>query len=167
MGLRLDRREDALSSEAFTPGDPDKSALIERICSDNVEKMMPPPKTNKKLTAAQKETLRRWIAGGAEYQPHWSLIAPKRPVPPAVKNASWIRNPIDAFILADLEKHGLKPAAEADRRTLARRLSLDLTGLPPTPAEVEAFLSDNRPDAYEQLVERLLNAQRYGEHHAE
>ena len=103
---------------------------------------MPPPKSHKKLTAAQKELLKRWIAAGAEYQPHWSFIAPTRPALPAVKNEAWVRNPIDRFILAELEKRGLAPAPEADRRTLARRLSLDLTGLPPEPAEVEAFVND-------------------------
>ena len=118
--------------------------------------MMPPPKTRKKLTAAQKETLKRWVADGAEYQPHWSLIAPKRPQLPAVKNEAWVRNPIDRFILAELEKQGLQPAPEADRRTLARRLSLDLTGLPPAPEEVEAFVNDQPPDAYEKYVDRLL-----------
>ena len=103
---------------------------------------MPPPATKKKLTAAQKETLKRWIAEGAEYQPHWSLIAPTRPALPPVKNSAWVKNPIDAFILAKLEAAGLTPAPEADRRTLARRLSLDLTGLPPEPALVEAFVND-------------------------
>src|SRR5206468_9368643 len=101
---------------------------------------------NKKLTAVQKETLRRWIASGAEYQPHWSLITPKRPELPAVKNSAWVRNPIDRFVLAELEKRGLTPAPEADRRTLARRLSLDLIGLPPSPAEVEAFVNDKATD---------------------
>ena len=114
---------------------------------------MPPPKTKKTLTAEQKEILKRWIAEGAEYQPHWSLIAPKRPEPPAVKDESWVRTPIDRFILARLEALGLKPAPEADRRTLARRLSLDLTGLPPSPEAVEEFVNDKSPSAYERLVE--------------
>ncbi len=134
--LRLDRRDAAVKAEAIVPGKPDESELIDRIISDTIrDELMPPPKTHKKLTAAQKEMLKRWIAAGAEYQPHWSFIAPKRPQLPAVKNEAWVRNPIDRFILAELEKRGLAPAPEADRRTLARRLSLDLTGLPPTPAE--------------------------------
>ena len=127
---------------------------------------MPPPKSNKTLTAAQKELLKRWIAAGAEYQPHWSFIAPKRPEPPAVKDEAWVRNPIDRFVLAKLEQNGLKPAPEADRRTLARRLSLDLTGLPPDPAVVDAFVNDPSPDAYEKLVDRLLASPRWGEHRA-
>jgi mono/diheme cytochrome c family protein len=163
-GLRLDRRDDAVKAEAVVPGKPDQSALVERIFSDDPGQRMPPPKTHKKLTAAQKDALRRWIAAGAEYQPHWSLIAPKRPQPPAVKNAARVRNPIDAFVLAELEKRGLQPAPEADRRALARRLSLDLIGLPPAPAEVEAFVNDKAPDACERLVDRLLESPHWGEH---
>jgi hypothetical protein len=163
-GLRLDLREEAVTAEAIVPGSPEKSALVERIFADEPAKVMPPRKSHKKLTAAQKETLRRWIALGAEYQPHWSLIPPKRPPIPAVKNKGWVRNQIDNFILAELEKRGLQPAPEADRRTLARRLSLDLTGLPPTPEEVEAFVKDVAPDAYEQLVDRLLKSPHWGEH---
>jgi hypothetical protein len=162
--LRLDRRDSAIESEAFVPGQPDKSELIDRICSNDEDQVMPPPKTKKKLTAAQKETLRRWIAQGADYQLHWSLIAPKRPAVPAVKTPGWVRNPIDAFVLAELEKHGLKPAPEADRRTLARRVSLDLTGLPPVPAEVDAFVNDTAPDAYERYVDLLLKSPHWGEH---
>ena len=138
--LRLDRREVAVELEAIVPNDPEASELVARIESDDPVQRMPPKSVNKTLTAAQKELLKRWIAAGAEYQPHWSLIAPKRPEPPRVKNEAWIRNPIDRFVLAELEKHGLAPAPEADRRTLARRLSLDLTGLPPEPAVVEAFV---------------------------
>ncbi len=164
--LRLDRRDDAIKSEAIVPGDVEKSSLIERILSDNKSHLMPPPKTKKKLTDAQKEILKRWIAEGAEYEPHWSFIPPKRPILPAVKNAAWVRNPIDQFILADLEKRGLQPAPEADRRTLARRLSLDLTGLPPEPADVEAFVNDKRPDAYERYVDKMLASSHWGEHRA-
>lgn len=104
------------------------------------------------------------MESGAEYQPHWSLIAPTRPEPPAVKNESWVRNPIDRFVLAKLEAAGLAPAPEADRRTLARRLSLDLTGLPPSPAMVEAFVRDQAPDAYERLVDQLMTSAHWGEH---
>src|SRR5205807_9329754 len=125
----------------------------QRISSTDPQEVMPPPKTLRKLTAAQKELLKQWIASGAEYQAHWSFIPPKRPAVPAVKNAKWVRNPVDAFILAKLEAAGLAPAPEADRRTLARRLSLDLIGLPPAPAEVEAFVNDPAPDAYERYVD--------------
>src|SRR5262249_27152858 len=121
-GLRLDRRDDAVKMEAIAPGSPDKSGLIERIISDDTSHRMPPPKTKKGLPAAQKETLRGGITKGAEYQAHWSFIAPKRPPLPVVKDMKWVRNGIDAFILAELEKKGLQPAPEADRRTLARRL---------------------------------------------
>jgi hypothetical protein len=162
--LRLDRREDALKRHAFVPGEPDESMLVKRILSDDPKQHMPPPQTKKVLTAAQKDTLKRWIAAGAEYQPHWSLIAPMRPMPPKVKNSGWVRNPIDAFILAKLEQNGLEPAPKADRRTLARRLSLDLTGLPPEPAEVEAFVKDKSEDAYERYVDRLLKSPHWGEH---
>src|SRR5262249_34827180 len=147
--LRLDVRDEAIKAGAIVPGDPDKSEMIERIFSEERGHLMPPPKTRKQLTAAQKETLKRWVAAGAEYQPHWSLIAPVRPPLPAVKDAAWVRNAIDRFILAELEKRGLRPAPEADRRTLARRVSLDLTGLPPSPADVEAFVNDPAADAYE------------------
>ena len=163
-GLRLDRRADALKSEAFVPGSADKSTLVERIFSTDPKQVMPPPKAHKTLTAAQKEALRRWVAAGAEYQAHWSLLPPKLPALPAVKDAGWVRNPIDNFILAALEKQGLRPAPEADRRTLARRLSLDLTGLPPAPADVERFLKDTAPDAYERYVESLLQSPHWGEH---
>src|SRR5437764_6676289 len=114
-GLRLDRREEAIKAEAIMPNKPEQSALIERIFSDDASHRMPPRKTKKSLTSAQKDTLRRWIAEGAEYQPHWSLIPPKRSPLPAVKNTGWVRNPIDYFVLAELEKRGLQPAAEADR----------------------------------------------------
>ncbi len=164
--LRLDRREVAVELEAIVPNDPGASELVARIESDDPVLRMPPKSVNKTLTTAQKELLKRWIANGAEYQPHWSLIAPRRPEPPRVKNQAWVRNPIDRFVLAELEKHGLAPAPEADRRTLARRLSLDLTGLPPEPAVVQAFVDDPAPDAYEQLVDRLMATPQWGEHRA-
>ena len=163
-GLRLDQREVAVKAKAIVPGNAEQSAAIKRIFSSDHAEMMPPPKSRKKLTAEQKETLKRWIADGAEYQTHWSFIPPKRAELPAVKNSGWVRNPIDRFILADLEKHGLQPAPEADRRTLARRLSLDLIGLPPTPAEVEEFVNDKSPDYYEKYVEKLMSSPQWGEH---
>jgi len=159
--LRLDRFEDAIlprkdSQPAIVPGKPQESALVSRITATDPDDIMPPTKTHKVLTAEQKELLKQWIAGGAKYQPHWSLIAPTRPKLPEVQNRRWVRNPIDVFILARLEKEGLAPAPEADRRTLARRVSLDLTGLPPTSEEVHAFLEDQSPDAYEKMVDRFL-----------
>ena len=162
--LRLDRREAAVEAEVLVPNDPEASELVARIESDDKSMLMPPRASNKKLTPAQKDLLKRWIAAGAEYQPHWSFIAPERPEPPSVKREAWVRNPIDRFILAELENHGLSPAPEADRRTLARRLSLDLTGLPPAPSVVEAFVKDDAADAYEQLVDRLMATPQWGEH---
>ncbi|HEY1859620.1 MAG TPA: DUF1549 domain-containing protein, partial [Gemmataceae bacterium] len=162
-GLRLDLREEAIK-KVIVPGKPEESKVVERIFAEKASKRMPPEKSNKKLTTAQKETLRNWIAAGAEYQPLWSFIPPKRPPLPAVKNAGWVRNPIDRFILAEMEKQGLSPAPEADRRTLARRASLDLTGLPPDPAEVDKFVNDSASDAYEKYIDRLLNSPHWGEH---
>ncbi len=162
--LRLDQREVAIEHAAIVPGDPDDSELIRRILSDNADEQMPPVESKKSLTDAQKQLLVRWIREGAAYQPHWSLILPQRPAVPKVGNSWWGRNPIDGFIAARLEAAGLSPAPEADRRTLARRLSLDLTGLPPTPEMVEAFVNDSAPDAYERLVDRLLDSPRWGEH---
>jgi mono/diheme cytochrome c family protein len=162
--LRLDQRDAAVESGAIVPGDPDSSVALDRIFSDDPEEVMPPPSAKKVLSAEQKKILQRWIAEGAEYQPHWSFIPPARPELPAVKNAGWVRNPIDRFILARLEREGLAPAAEADRRTLARRVSLDLTGLPPEPAIVDAFVHDPHPDAYERLVDTLMARLEWGEH---
>jgi len=161
--LRLDVREDAIKGEAFVPGDPAKSMLIDRIHAQDPDDLMPPVKSNRTLTAAQKQILTQWVAEGAVYQPHWAFTPPVRPDLPPVKNASWPRNPIDQFVLAKLEAEGLAPSPEADRTTLIRRLTLDLTGLPPTPAEVDAFLLDNAPDAYEKLVDRLLASSAFGE----
>jgi hypothetical protein len=162
--LRLDQRDAAVDAGAIEPGKPDESELIRRVFSTDADEVMPPPDHQHQLTAEQKDLLRRWVAAGAEYQSHWSFIAPERPPLPAVKNAGWVRNPIDAFVLARLEQHGLEPAPEADRGTLARRLSLDLTGLPPEPDMVEAFVQDESADAYERLVDRLLQSERWGEH---
>jgi len=161
--LRLDQRDSAVESEAIIPGKPDESELVRRILSADPDERMPPPQSHKKLTAVQKELIKRWIAEGAEYEPHWAYITPKRPETPIVKNSAWVRNAIDAFILQTLAARKLAPSREADRRTLLRRLSLDLIGLPPTPAEVEAFVGDTRPDAYERQVERLLASPHYGE----
>ena len=162
--LRIDKRDAAIDYGAIAAGQPDESLLVERIFSADDKQVMPPPATKKKLTDLQKETLKRWIAEGAEYQPHWSLLPIARPEPPKVENAAWVKSPIDAFILAKLEEKGLSPAPEADRRALARRLSLDLTGLPPEPALVEAFVNDQDANAYEKLVDQLLASKHWGEH---
>jgi hypothetical protein len=164
--LRLDRREAAIEAEAIVPGKPDESSLVDRIFASNAGEIMPPPSSHKKLTTAEKGLLKRWIAEGAEYQPHWSFIAPARPPLPAVKKNAWVRNPIDRFVLAKLEQTGLSPAPAADARTLARRLHLDLTGLPPEPDDVERFAADKSPDAVDKLVDRLLGSKHWGEHRA-
>lgn len=162
-GLRLDIREEAVQAGAIVPGDSAASAMTARITSDDRDSLMPPPHSEKRLSAEEIALLRRWIDEGAAYQPHWAYLPPREHPAPAVANDAWVRNPIDRFILAGLEARGLRPAPETDRATLIRRLSFDLTGLPPTPAEVEAFASDNRPDAYERLVDRLLASPHYGE----
>jgi hypothetical protein len=165
--LRLDTPEGALGPRrggaVIVPGKPADSELMNRITADEAEMRMPPAKTGKKLSEQQIDTLRRWIAEGAPWSAHWSFRTPRRPELPAVKNTAWVRNPIDRFILARLEKEGLSPSPEADRATIVRRLTLDLAGLPPTLEEVDAFLNDTRPDAYERLVDRLLASPRYGE----
>ena len=162
-GLRLDIRDEALAKEAIVPGKPEESELIDRVTSDDEFERMPPKKSTKRLTTAQKELLKRWIAEGAEYQPHWAYVVPERPAVPTVKARDRVRNPVDAFVLKTLETKKLTPSPEADRRTLLRRLSLDLTGLPPTPAEVAAFLDDADPRAYERQVDRLLDSPHFGE----
>ena len=167
-GLRLDVREDALKpaksgEHAIVPGKPDASELVRRLITDDEDDHMPPVKSGKQLTAAQIRTLKQWIAEGAEYQAHWSFVTPSRPESPHLKQTKWPRNDIDRFILARLEKEKLRPSPEATKETLIRRLALDLTGLPPSLPEIDAFLADKSPNAYEQLVERLLASPRYGE----
>ena len=164
--LRLDKREVAVEMKAIVPAKADESVLVQRILSTDPEELMPPPSTKKQLTPEQKELLRRWIANGAEYEAHWSLQSPQRPQLPAITRSLWVRNPIDQFVLSGLESRGLAPAPEADKRTLARRLSLDLTGLPPAPELVEAFVADTSDGAYEKLVDQLLAMPQWGEHRA-
>jgi hypothetical protein len=165
--LRLDDRADALRDRGgyavIVPGDPDQSELVARIEDEDDTVRMPPPEMKFQLTAAEKETLRRWVAAGAEYRPHWAFVPP-RPVPiPAVKQTGWGENPIDRFILARLEAQGLGPSPPADRYALVRRVYLDLVGLAPTPEEADAFVADTAPGAYERLVDRLLDSPQYGE----
>jgi hypothetical protein len=169
-GLRLDT-EDGLSADlgghaAIVKGNPDASELIKRVISGDPDTVMPPAKTGKKLTPREIDLLRRWVKDGATFSKHWSYAKPVRPVVPQPKDATWAKNDIDRFLLARLDKEGLKPQPEADRATLIRRLSLDITGLPPTLAEVDAFANDKSTNAYEKLVDRLLEKQSYGEHWA-
>jgi mono/diheme cytochrome c family protein len=167
--LRLDDRDFATHPAksghiAITPGKPDDSELIKRITSADSDERMPPAKSDKApLSPDQIAKLRQWIAQGAKYETHWAFVPPVRPSVPAVKNQAWVRNPIDAFVLSQLESAGLTPSPETDKITLLRRVSLDLTGLPPTIAEVDAFLADKSPDAYEKQVDRLLASPHYGE----
>ncbi len=160
--FRLDDRDSAIKKNAIVPGKPDSSELIKRINTADADDVMPPPKTHKTLTAAQKQTLRQWIAEGATYQKHWAFEPPVRaPLPNGGPGATG--NAIDAFIVDRLKREGLTPSPEADRATLLRRLSFDLTGLPPTPEEIDAFVKDNAKDAYEKQVDRLLASPHYGE----
>ena len=171
-GLRLDTPDGAYEAlaesgkKAVVPGDLAGSELFHRITSTNPEQVMPTPESNLSLNAEEKAILLRWIEQGGEYKKHWSLIAPTMPELPTVNNERWVRNDIDRFVLAKQESRHLKPAPEADKTTLLRRVSLDLTGLPPTPAEVDAFLADQSPNAYEKVVNRLLNSSHYGERQA-
>jgi hypothetical protein len=162
--LRLDTPDGA--RPVVRPGQGGESELLRRINAADDDERMPPLRTNRKLTAAQKDVLRRWIAEGAAWGKHWAYETPARPPLPPVRNVAWPRNAIDHFILARLEHEGLNPSPEASRETLIRRVTLDLTGLPPTPAEVNAFRADRSPDAYERLVDRLLASPRYGERQA-
>ena len=163
-GMRLDLREQATKPvpsgrTPIVPGDPAKSEIIERIFSTGA-RIMPPAYAHKPLTEKQKETIREWVAQGAVYEGHWAYQPIRRPEPPKIADASRIRNPIDNFIQDRLAREGLKPSELADKPTLLRRVSFDLTGLPPTAEEVRAFLADNSPDAYEKVVDRLLASPR-------
>ncbi|HEY2249556.1 MAG TPA: DUF1549 domain-containing protein, partial [Planctomycetaceae bacterium] len=167
-GLRLDVADAArakLDSGLFAivAGKPGESEVVTRIESEDESDVMPPPASKKPLTAAQKKLLRMWIEQGAEFAQHWAFVPPQRPTVPAVKNKTWPRNSIDYFVLQRLEATGMTPAPEADKGTLLRRVSLDLVGLPPTIAELDAFLADKSTDAYEKVVDRLLDSPRYGE----
>ncbi len=161
--LRLDQREAALEAVAFEPGKPDESEMIRRVFATDENDVMPPVDSNRSLTTAQKELLKRWVKEGAEYEAHWAFVPPTRPIVPVVKATRATANAIDAFILTTLERQGLTPAPEADRRTLIRRLSFDLTGLPPSPRDVEAFVASRDPQAYEKLVQQYLASPHYGE----
>jgi hypothetical protein len=166
--LRVDTqagsRKDLGGHQAIAPGAPEESELIRRIFSDDPDEIMPPKDSNRSLSQSQKQQLQQWIQNGAIYDEHWAWIPPKRPRTPSTENRpSWAKNGIDHFILNRLNYESLEPSHEADRPTLIRRLSLDLTGLPPSPEEADAFQNDPASDAYEKLVERLLKSPHYGE----
>jgi hypothetical protein len=170
-GLRLDTFAGATADRggihAIVPGSPSKSAMIDRITAADKAMQMPPADSGiKALTPAEAETIKTWIAEGAEYRAHWAFLPPKMPALPAVRDSKWVKNEIDRFVLGHLEESGLSPEREADKRTLIRRVSLTLTGLPPTPEEVNRFLADRDPMAYDRLVDRLLASPRYGENQA-
>ena len=146
-GLRLDTPEGAFAAlrsghRAIVPGDLDASEAAVRIRSSDPDEVMPPPELKRPLTDAERDLLLRWIAEGAEYRPHWAFVAPAAPAAPAVRDGAWTQDPLDAFVLARLESAGLSPEPEADRATLLRRASLAITGLPPAPEEVDAFVAD-------------------------
>src|SRR3984957_17734173 len=168
--LRLDRAEDAYApskksdGSPIVPGKPDQSLVCQHIFATDPDDVMPPPDANLTLSAAEKEKIRLWIAQGAKYQPHWAFIAlPEKVAVPAVKNKKWARNEIDRFILARLEQEGIKPSPEASQTRWLRRVTYDLTGLPPKRGEVDAFLADKSRDAYEKVVDRLLASKHFGE----
>lgn len=165
--LRLDTKDGLFAERSgyriVTPGDPAQSRLYQRVSHANKALRMPPPYSNRSLTEKQVELIRKWIEQGAPWKEHWAYIPPRRPALPEVRNKSWPRNAIDYFVLARLEAENLKPSPEADRITLLRRLSFDLTGLPPSLSEIESFLRDRSPDAYEKQVDRLLASPHYGE----
>ena len=167
-GLRLDTSEGAFSKRpggtTIVPGDPEASLFYQRITHRNEVLRMPPVHSKRELTVEQIDVLRRWIEAGASWDQHWSFETLERPEPPQVDKASWVRNPLDRFILERLEQEGLAPAPEADKRTLARRAALDLTGLPPDPGVLQTFLNDASAAAYENLVDKLLKSKHWGEH---
>ncbi|WKN45611.1 DUF1553 domain-containing protein [Tunicatimonas pelagia] len=167
--LRLDTPEGAFAAlaesegHAIVPGDLAKSVAYQRVISDDPDDVMPPPESNLVLTEYEKEILKKWIEEGAEYKPHWSFTPPERAESPKVKDSDWANNAIDQFVLARLEQEGLKPAPEANKEKLLRRVTFDLTGLPPTLEEIADFMQDDSPQAYERVVDRLLASPHYGE----
>ena len=165
--LRFDTKEGAFSDPSgypiIVPGEPENSELVLRITHEDLDRRMPPQISNRRPTQAQIDTLVQWVTEGAVWEEHWAYNPPKRIDPPEIKKSDWAHNPIDQFILGRLETEGLEPSPEADKRTLIRRLHFDLTGLLPKPGEVDQFLRDKRPEAYEALVNRLLSTPQYGE----
>jgi hypothetical protein len=171
-GLRLDTFEGATAklesgNRAIVPGDMAASEMVARMRQHDPEEIMPPPKLDRPLSDSERLVLERWIEQGAEYQPHWAFVAPKKHEPPVVRDAAWCRDDIDRFVLAKIEAQQLAANPPADRATLLRRVALTLTGLPPSPEQLEAFLKDESPDAYEKQVDALLASPRYGERMAQ
>ncbi len=164
--LRLDVRADALTAGAFVPGDANGSELVRRIEHADEDERMPPKDSGHALTPAERATLRAWIAAGAEYEQHWAFVPPQRPHLPACHDDPFVRNPVDAFVLEAMRRHGLEPSPPAGPRTLVRRLSLDLTGLPPEPETVAAFAAEPSPAAFDRLVASLFASPHHGEHMA-
>ena len=168
--LRLDRQEGLFghrpNGTPVIPGDPDASLVFQRITHENETLRMPPEYSHKSLEPADIDTIRTWIEEGAEWTGHWAFEIPQRPELPAVQDEAWVRDPIDRFVLARLEEEGLAPSPEADRRSLARRAALDVTGLPPNPEQVDAFVEDDQPGAYQRYLDGLFAAEAYGEHRA-
>jgi len=168
--LRLDVAESAYAerggTRAIAPGKPDQSEALRRILTHDPDDLMPPPDSGKTLQPEEIALLRKWIEEGAPYARHWAYVKPERAPVPAIQDPAWAGHPVDAFLAARLEREGLRHEVEADRPTLIRRLALDLTGLPPTPAEVDAFVSDQDPGAWERVVDRFLRKETYGEHWA-
>lgn len=167
-GLRLDRAEDAYREldsglTAIVPSSPDESAVLERIETDDPDFAMPPSESGKTLSAEEKALIRRWIESGAVFEPHWAFVAPVRPEVPDVEHRGLVKNPIDAFVLARLEKDRVEPAPRASSERLIRRLSFDLIGLPPTLAEIDEFAADESMSNYQNAVDRLFASQHYGE----
>lgn len=165
--LRLDLREAAVDAGAIIPGDPDNSSLVERIYESDDSILMPPPESHKQLSDQEKQRLRQWVAEGADYQKHWSLVVPERPELPKISQSQWVKNEIDHFVLGALEKNGLSPAQEADPQTLFRRLNLDITGLPPNPSDMASFLEAYQTDADAALsewIDELMSRTSWGEH---
>ena len=161
--LRLDIRENAIASSAIVPNDVSASKLVERILSDDPDSQMPPPTSKKSLSAEQKQLLQKWIQQGAGYSEHWAFTAPNSPAIPQLRESDWASNAIDLYVGKRLEQEHLKPSPKADRSTLLRRVSLDLTGLPPTVDELNEFLDDPSNDAYERAVDRLLRSKHFAE----
>ena len=166
--LRLDiPGGDEGALQAIKPGDPGSSELWRRITADDEDLRMPPADANKKpVSDAEQELFRQWILQGAKYEKHWSFVTPERTPPRGPKHQGWRQGPIDPYVMARLEEEGLQPKPEAGKRTLLRRASFDLTGLPPGVDQIDAFLKDDSPDAYEKQVDRLLEDQAFGEHMA-
>ena len=166
--LRLDLRESALSKKEsgaipVIPGNATKSHLVQRILSEDPELKMPPPESHLSLNEVEVATLIKWIDQGAEYKPHWSFIKPEKSTTPSIDVTDWPEHPIDFFVLDKMEKEGYRPSPEADKVILARRLFFNLTGLPPSQEDLERFIQDQSPQAYERMVDRLLASEAYGE----